>query len=207
MIPPPLRYCQKILCGDVENIQSLLKGIGVHTRLPGPGGLTLLQAAVAQQTATIRTIDFLLAEGADINAPADPNNGGRTALQAACEHGSLEIIRHLLKRGADINAPPAEHEGRTALQAASGRTDRFVAIVEFLFEMGANINAPAAQNGGRTALQAAAEKGSYQIVKYLLEKGININAPRAKFDGRMAFEVSSLESFIILFPILIIYEL
>ncbi len=43
---------------------------------------------------------------------------GRTALQAACEKGNLELIQLLLDVGADVNASPAEEYGRTALQAA-----------------------------------------------------------------------------------------
>ncbi|KAI0101313.1 ankyrin repeat-containing domain protein [Nemania sp. FL0031] len=199
MLLPPPHYCQKILYWDHELAEELLEEFGVEARLSSPGDPTWLQAIVSRpiwdstdtvsEEVIIRTIDFLLSKNADINAPAN-HPVGRTALQAACENGTLKIIQHLLDNGADINAPPAGQDRRTALQAAAGRTDEPLNIIHHLLDWGAHVNAPPARNGGRTALQAASGT-NLEVVECLLDNEADVFAPVAKYDGRNPFQAAA----------------
>lgn len=112
-------------------------------------------------------ISLLLAEGADVSAPAAPVYG-RTALQALCssEMTSSELMVLLINNGADINAPAGQHGGITALQGAALTGN--IKIVMLLIDMGADINAPPSRHEGRMALDGAAEHGHLDTVQLLL---------------------------------------
>ncbi|KAE8443483.1 hypothetical protein EG329_001794 [Mollisiaceae sp. DMI_Dod_QoI] len=76
-------------------------------------------------------VEFLLENGADVNAPAGKVNG-RTALQVAAEYGHIKIVKRFLELGADPNARAAEIDGLTALEAAgkSGHLDTAVLLLD-----------------------------------------------------------------------------
>ena len=91
-----------------------------------PGG-----ASADPQARAIKTIDLLLAAGADINYRitdsrthtaklmayvAGRDQEGRTALFAAAEQGQDRLVKHLLERGADASIRDAA--GKTALDIA-----------------------------------------------------------------------------------------
>ncbi|KAK5943024.1 hypothetical protein PMZ80_004029 [Knufia obscura] len=94
-----------------------------------------------------------------IHCGADVNLAGvsfrRTALQAACENGHLDIITILLNHHADVSAPAASDCGVTALQAAAIRG--YMKICQILIGCGARVSAPASPYKGRTAINGAAE--------------------------------------------------
>ncbi|KAJ7274605.1 ankyrin repeat-containing domain protein [Mycena rebaudengoi] len=105
-------------------------------------------------------VKFLLANGADVNAPGRSLFGN--ALQAAVSEGHTEIIRLLLENGADVNTP-----GLVEPAAYRGHLD----IVVLLLESGAEFG---------SALAAAAERGHLEIVHLLVKMGGDINAGRSK---------------------------
>lgn len=134
-------------------------------------GLTPLQAAC--RGGDLELANSLLQRGANIDAPGI-KNGGRTALQYACEwrprstegeQRRTRLIRLLVDRGADVNSKPAPYSGQTALQMAAIYGDLETAI--FLLERKADINAPAG-DGGYCALDGAARNGRLDMVKFLL---------------------------------------
>lgn len=108
-------------------------------------------------------VNYLLAAGAEFNAPA-AENGGRTALQFAAEVGHERIVQALIAKGTDLNARAAPTNGRTALQAAAG--GGHLAVVVLLIARGAEINGEPGRLHGLTALQAAG--GGHRAVVGLL---------------------------------------
>ena len=73
-------------------------GADVNRPAPGRFGKTSLQYAAA--AANIELVNFLLAEGADVNAA--PGLYGGTALVGAISVNSFETTRLLLDAGADV---------------------------------------------------------------------------------------------------------
>ncbi|KAF7546546.1 hypothetical protein G7Z17_g8344 [Cylindrodendrum hubeiense] len=131
---------------------------------------TALQAAITPKKLCPNIVEFLLENGADINAPAGANFG-RTALQAAASSVTpdLEILDLLLRHHADVNAPPARKGGVTALQGAA--IHGHMEVARILLAHGAHVNAPAAPEEGRTAVEGAAEHGRWEMVRLLLSEG------------------------------------
>ena len=112
---------------NVFRITPLMAAAGMTGSGRGPGGA---QEGDMQERA-IKTIDLLLAAGADINARVTDShtrtakldayiqgrdNEGRTALFAAADLGWDQVVAHLLKNGADPAVVDAN--GQTALDVA-----------------------------------------------------------------------------------------
>jgi len=55
-------------------------------------------------------VKLLIDKEADVNAKA-AEDSGRTALQAAAEHGHEAIVKLLIDKGADVNAKSAREFG------------------------------------------------------------------------------------------------
>ncbi|KAJ7111250.1 ankyrin repeat-containing domain protein [Mycena epipterygia] len=115
----------------------------------------------------IEGVQFLLEEGADVNASEEEHG---SALQAASSQGHMEIVQFLVEKGADVNA--AGEFSTSALQAASKGGN--MEVVQFLIEKGADVNAAGGSYG--SALQAASKGGNMELVQFLVEKGADINA-------------------------------
>ncbi|MCL2331268.1 MAG: ankyrin repeat domain-containing protein [Proteobacteria bacterium] len=114
-------------------------------------------------------IDYLIANGADINAA---NRMGQTPLMFACagDYDRMESVQlALCEAGADVTA--RDSNGKTALHyAAANRKDTGArALADMLFSFG-KPDASAADNAGKTALDIATENGNEETVKYLLGK-------------------------------------
>jgi ankyrin repeat protein len=151
-------FCWAAEHGFVELLKlELSKGINIEDR--SREGETALQIAAGGGHMSV--VEFLLKEGAKVNAPVSYKNR-RTALQAAAECGHMLVVERLLKEGAEVNAPASTLNGRTALQAAAG--GGHTPIVECLLKGGAEANAPASDENRRIALQAAAGGGNMSIV-------------------------------------------
>ena len=100
-------------------------------------------------------IDFLLANGADVNAQQE-----RTALMLAAEGGDVAIAQKLIKAGADVNR---NYRDYTALQESILRKD--LPMVQLLLDNGADVNF------GITWLFAL-KWGTPQITETLVKKGM-----------------------------------
>lgn len=94
-------------------------------------GLTALMWA-ATDTHSSDDVRLLLAHGANVNL-RQPD--GWTALMAAAEFGTPEIVRMLLDRGADPTAKNAQ--GDTPLSLVAGRTRRDESVIALLRNAGA----------------------------------------------------------------------
>lgn len=107
-----------------------------------------------------------------MGAGADPNIvGGEygTALLAACENGSLEIVSELLLAGATINIHPTNNRYGTALTAASASGN--IDLVSLLLGRGADVNLEGGHHG--FPILAASWSADHSIVDLLLQHGAN----------------------------------
>lgn len=181
----PLYYA--VEAGNLEVVQLLVEAeadVNAGSSLP-------LSVAVDKDDAA--TAEYLLAHGADVDAPAH-----WTPLQRVSYSGSVEMAELLIAKGADVNAGPW-----TALHGAveEGRRD----IAELLIQKGADINIKyygvtlfqwaliadgegmgefLLANGadftledknGLAGLHYAAAFGHHDIVERLLAKGAKVN--------------------------------
>ena len=103
---------------------------------------------------------WLLQEGANAN---QPDNRGRTPLNAAVEIGFLEGVEALVRRGARVDA--ASETGETPLMTAVH--SRNVELMEVLLEAGADPDR--ADNAGRSARDYAMLPGTPPRVRMALE--------------------------------------
>jgi ankyrin repeat protein len=140
--------------GNVELIQILLN-CGADVNAPGCSALPFASESK-------KGVSILLAAGADVNA----ESAGRTALHAAIETGSVEIVQMLLKADADVNA-----FGGPVLSLATESKFR-LELVPILLNAGAD----ATTEHGSVALVSAAELGSVYLVELLLAAGADVNS-------------------------------
>jgi len=139
----------------------------------------------AASASDIRTIESLIAGGADVNAK---DWHGCTPLHRIAARPSLlyrrytlswftqepvpnrDVVAALIGHGAQVNV--RDKDGRTPLHGAVGSGDEDVATL--LVASGADVNA--ADNNGRTPLHAAARRGSTDVVRLLIDSGAKVDA-------------------------------
>ncbi|RVD83532.1 uncharacterized protein DFL_007918 [Arthrobotrys flagrans] len=119
------------------------------------------------------TVNYLLSQGADVNA-----QGGYygNALQAASYSGYDGIVKLLLAKGADVNAQGGCYGNALQAVSCSGHDG----IVELLLAKGADVNAQGGFYGN--ALQAASDRGHDGIVELLVDKSADVNAQGGKWN-------------------------
>jgi ankyrin repeat protein len=122
-------------------------------------------------------VEFLLENGANVNAPAGKVSG-RTALQLAAEYGHINIVKRFLELGADPNAQAAEFDGLTALEAAgkSGHLDTAILLLD---------------NGAiptERAAQAAQDHYFFVIARIIRERIEGVSNQYQVEDGLMRLE-------------------
>lgn len=179
--------------GDLTKVKTLIKGgAGVNAR-DGFGCTALHWAALAN---TNDVADFLLAEGAEVNAKdnqgASPllnarrldmiallvskgaevdikGSAGYTRLHMACLKREKDIAAFLVSRGANVNTK--NNWGWMPLHNAIGNDDR--EVVELLIANGADVNMG---DWMATPLTASINAGHAEITKLLIAKGADVNA-------------------------------
>ncbi len=150
-------------------------------------GFTALHFAMRQGEA-FDIIDYLLSQGADLNAVTRLHQ--TTPLINAIKYGHMDLVRYLLEKGADASigqpvyeliqlgsATPAmidlllEHKAdiNAANPIAGAIAYGKIDLARYLIEQGADINQA-------EALAHAAAYGDMDLVKYLVEQGADINA-------------------------------
>lgn len=90
----------------------------------------------------------------------------RTAVQAALQSGSPEMLQMLLHYGGDVKQPAGFFGGATCLQIAAGTGD--IGLVRLLLDKGAKVNEKRSLFQGRTAIEIASESGKLDVLKLLL---------------------------------------
>ena len=115
--------------GYVEDIEEYVNKDTVNAT--NVNGNTPLMVAVGHNKLSTDIAEFLIKNGADVNAK---NNYNSTPLTIACESGNVKMVKLLVKYGADVNNPMTEHGSWPLLAADSDE------IEEFLIEHGAKMN-------------------------------------------------------------------
>lgn len=133
----------------------------------GAAGATGSPVADAAMNGDLGTVQALLGQKADVNAPqAD----GATAIQWAAYRNDLAMADALIQAGADVKL--ANHDGATPLSLAS--INGSAAMIEKLLKAGADPNER--QPHGETPLMFAARNGNVDAIRVLLEHGADIDA-------------------------------
>jgi len=171
----PLHYATET--GKMEVVQLLVEaGAEVNA---GKNDWPPLCIAVYKNN--IAVAEYLIAHGADVNAPV-----GWTPLQEAAGYSSVEMVELLIDKGAEINSGPL-----TALHCAAKFGNKNVA--EYLITRGADINAK--DKEGHTPLYIAVHH-DYKVAELLIDKGAdgNIKTESGQTLFQLAKERKSIES-------------
>ena len=115
--------------GDIEDIEEYVNKDTVNA--VNTNGNTPLMVAIGRNKFFTDIAEFLIKNGADVNAK---NNYNSTPLTIACESGNINMVKLLVKYGADVNNPMTEY-GSGPLLAADGKD-----IEEYLISKGAKID-------------------------------------------------------------------
>jgi len=172
--------------GYNKQLTQLLLDHGADANASGGMYGTPLMAAQTYDPPSTELVNLLLKHGAEINATIGKfltEDGWlcRSALQMACRHGALELVRVLITRGTDVNLCSGGSFA-TALQEAAYYGHSL--ICEVLLDNGAEVNIQGGHFGN--ALQAAVAGLLYKdshapgireyIIRLLLKRGADINA-------------------------------
>ena len=149
-----------VLGGDRAQMEAM-RAEGVNVNALAPHGYPLL--CIAVQGGHVDMAEFLIAQGADVNA-SHPQLGC-TPLHGAAEEGKAEMAKFLLSKGAKTNA--TDITGATPLHGAAGSGRAEVAGV--LIAGAADVNAR--DRKGRTPLAVALERQNNEVVELLRKAG------------------------------------
>lgn len=159
------RLLEAVKAGRADVVAALVKE-RVDVNAPAGDGSTALQWAAHRDD--LRTVELLLAAGANANAADDH---GVTPLLIACTNGKLDVAERLLAAGANPNAATAS--GHRPLMEAS-RTGRS-GLVKALIAAGAEVNA-ADPRRGQTPLMWAVAYRHTAVARVLVEHGADVRA-------------------------------
>lgn len=132
----------------------------------GPRNTPLKKAASLGQ---LRVTEFLLANGADIEATA--GNEGDTPLLVAASSGHKAMVELLLSKGANPNGGGDGKSAGTPLDQAV--RNGFKGVAEVLLAKKANVNSK--NSGQERPLHLAVQRGNLPIVEMLLAAGAEID--------------------------------
>jgi ankyrin repeat protein len=128
-----------------------------------PRGFPDLARSPENELARLRTFEFLLEMGADVNAP---NEHLETPLQLAVLGGNEAIIRKLLKEGAKINGAYQPGEHPVQLAVATGNS----VIAGLLLDRGADVIPDGHVDYGDPPLHLAVRRADLEMTQFLLQR-------------------------------------
>ena len=158
--PRPALY-EAVKNDDIESVELLLSA----------GATKTLDNAlcIAAHKGNLSTVKLLLSVGADVNQSVYlPNLGNYTALRAAAESGSLELVEFLLESDA-TNVKGA---------ITSAATINNIEIVQVLLRAGVDVN----DDRIESPLMHATRHGNVSMARLLLHNGANVDRPSSRFD-------------------------
>lgn len=159
----PLHSCVRAKRTGLACAKIILKAKG-DINAKNVWGRTPLMEAIVQFRYEI--VDYLLAEGADVNIADDHKT---TPLHVCASYGNLTCLKTMLARGANQNAQ--DERGRTSLYFAI--TGNHKEVVFYLIENGCNINIYDSNFG--SPLQKALTMANLDLVQALLKAGASTN--------------------------------
>ena len=149
--------------GELEAVQRLLAEDPQQLTAQLEDGKTPLH--VAAYGGHDQIVEFLIAEGADVNATTA---SGSTPLHGAAYGGHARCAQMLIEAGAEVSA--ANNSGYTPLHSAAAGGS--VETVKLLVDQGVDINSQ--KHGGATALIHAALGNHHDLARWLIEQGADM---------------------------------
>lgn len=194
---PSARLLEECQCGYLNREQSVdqPEQMEMFESMFRNGALLLPGAPLAAWIVIgggVKLANEMLCAGVDIDDYCKNGWIVKTALQAAAEKCSEELVILLLQKGADVNAPARGYSESTALQGicryvpkSPAKKEQQMNIIDLLVSYGAKVNAAPARHSGRTALQWAAQHGNLEVIMLLLscDPPADVNAPPCQFPG------------------------
>ncbi|MDH5386401.1 MAG: ankyrin repeat domain-containing protein [Candidatus Aminicenantes bacterium] len=151
--------------GDVARVKTLISNNKELIQMKSDKGQTPLHLAV--QNGNQEIVEFLISQGADINAR---DSEGNTPLLTALAFKKTETAKFLLSKGADVRIKNAQDEPPVFLALMHGLSE----LVEPILDNGQDVNERF--RGNFTALLMATLTGNKEVVKLLLDRGADVNA-------------------------------
>ncbi|QIR36108.1 ankyrin repeat domain-containing protein [Tolypothrix sp. PCC 7910] len=154
--------------GNIAGVRGqLTKGVDIE-RLD-KSAQTPLMCAVSSADASLEMVQFLVENGADINAIGGDYNS--TVLGFAIQSGNFDKIKYLVERGVNIHAPGADGcdvliDAIYSQNISSG--ENLISILRLLIARGADLRK---NQYGASALTAAAYLCHFDVVDFLLKIG------------------------------------
>ena len=158
---------------EVRRIRALIKDSPDLINARDSDGSTPLHHAASK--GQLKVAEFLLANGADVNAPAFIGNSGASAasgstpLLFAARNGHKSMVELLLAKGASVQG----NGSYTPLHAAASKG--FKTVVEVLLDKKADVNARGPYPEF-TPLHEAAQRGFLGVAQTLIARGADVNA-------------------------------
>jgi len=171
-IPPTVlqinSFMSAVKSNDISKAKELLKKNSNLINVNDGTALKMTPLLGAARYGNKEMVDFLLSEGADINAK---NNCNETFLHQAAIGGSKEIAEIGLNKGLDVNAKNNNDEDTPLLLGLLLNDNITYDLVQLLISRGADVNAK--DKEGVTPLHHARNK---EIAELLISKGASVNA-------------------------------
>lgn len=116
---------------------------------------------LAAEQGRMQIVEYLVQQGADVNATTRPGTGEITPLRYAIANDDWEMTRYLINNGAEVNK--ANPQGWTPIMTAARLGNR--EIIQLLVDAGADISART--EDGLTPVRIASNNGWTDIVVWL----------------------------------------
>lgn len=116
---------------------------------------------LAAEQGRMQIVEYLVEQGADVNATTPTGTGEITPLRYAISNDDWEMTRYLIRNGAEVNK--ANPQGWTPIMTAARLGNR--EIIELLLDAGAEISVRT--EDGLTPIRIASNNGWTDIVVWL----------------------------------------
>jgi ankyrin repeat protein len=153
--------------GDLPKVTALIKGDPNLVSAKDKMGMTPLHVAAKNDRKDV--VEFLLENGADINAKDSNGEFSPLDLALSCYH-YMDVVELLVSKGADVNT--RSKQGLTPLEEAAMRGQKDAAGL--LITKGADVNAR--DSKGNTPLLWALLMGHVDFASLLVDAGADVNA-------------------------------
>lgn len=169
--------------GNLTKVKELVEenGLLVNENMSN-GIMPLFFAANTDKT---EIVEYLLANGADVNFILLDDYYGITPLISAIINGNLEMVKMLQQYGANILYQTKLGENYLHFAAAT----KNIEVAKYLIDCGIDVNA--VKSGNLTPLHITAIYGTVDMAKFLIENGANLEIKSTDGGAPLHFAIAS----------------
>jgi ankyrin repeat protein/L-ascorbate metabolism protein UlaG (beta-lactamase superfamily) len=157
--------------GDVAKVKTLISNNKELINMKSEKGQTPLHLAV--QNGNQEIVEFLISQGADVNAR---DGEGNTTLVTALALKKTDTAKFLLSKGADVKIKNAQNQPAIIVALLHGLNELVVPILD----SGQDVNERF--EGNLTTLLMATLTGNKKVVRLLVDRGADVNAEAQEGD-------------------------